>query len=179
MLERSESDTDLEKHLDSIHWFMERGDKQRASLAARAGTLVSANTLIVAGVAAFSTYHKPSVETIVGLLIVLLFILVSTFSAIRVLLNVREFARFNEEGLPSTLTYNSKFTLDRAKSYQEFRELFMTQTLEERVDSALVELWRNLRIQQFRYSWLRIAITWFTLAMGASIALVAILVISR
>ena len=52
----------VEEQLSRVHWHILRGDSLRSSVASRAGTLLSTNALVVAGIALAvgSGNHRPS-----------------------------------------------------------------------------------------------------------------------
>ena len=138
--------TTAEQHLDLIHWHMIRGDGLRSSLANRAGSLLSTDALIVAGVAlavGLGNQH-PRLAVLVTSLATLLCVAGSVINASLVLITVRRWhQQFRDSDVPSPFLYS--YTEMRG-NFADFRSRVLSESSEQLLEHALVELWRCGRL---------------------------------
>lgn len=150
--------TKIHQQLDLVHWHMLRGDGLRAGLASRAGSLLSTDALIVAGVALALGLgnQRPGYDVLAASLVTLLCVAVSVFNASMVLITVRRWhQQFNDLDVPSPFLYSY---VGMHGSFEEFKVKVLSESPEGFLEYALVELWRCGRLHNYRYRKLRNAI---------------------
>lgn len=101
--------TKVEQQLELVHWHMLRGDNLRARLASRAGTLLSTDALIVAGVtiALGLRNQHASYAVLAAALVTLICVAVSVVNASLVLMTVRRWHQhFRGAGTPQPFLYS-------------------------------------------------------------------------
>lgn len=150
---------------DLVHWHLLRGDSLRAGLAARAGTLLSTNALIIAGVAlALGLNNRHSFSPVLAVaLATFVCVAFSVINASLVLMTVRPWHRlFRDTETPRPFLYS--YTGMTGGSFEEFKARLFAQSPERLLEYALVELWRCGRLHNYRYRKLRHAVRWLLAA---------------
>jgi hypothetical protein len=167
----------VQSELDLVHWHMIRGDGLRASLVNRAGSVLSTNGLIVAGVAlavGFRNQH-PNLAALTAALGALACIAVSVLNASMVIVTLRPWRRhFKETNTPPPFLYSYA---GMHGDFGEFKKEILSQSPEELLEHALVELWRAGNLWNYRYRKLRIALRWLLGALAFLIVAIAISII--
>ena len=141
----------VEQQIDLVHWHMLRGDGLRAGLAGRAGSLLSTDALIVAGVALALGLgsRRPGYDVLVPSLLTLLCVAFSVINAAVVLVTVRRWHRqFKDPDVPHPFLYS--YT-GMTGSFTDFKARLLTEPPEQLLEHALVELWRCSRLHNYRY----------------------------
>jgi hypothetical protein len=146
------------QQLELAHWHLLRSDQLRASVAARAGSLMSANTLVVGGIAIILTLRgKPGLLAMIGSLLALLCVAVSTVAASMALITLRRWhVHFTERSWRKSFIYNS-VNPQGVNTVDDFKERFHRESDRDRLDDALNELWRCGILHGYRYRRLRLA----------------------
>jgi hypothetical protein len=161
---RSSAPVDINEMIDRIQWHILRFDQLRSSVANRAAIVLSANALVIAGSAAFSSraLESPTTRpialktaTAVGILGVLLLSAASISYAIQALVNIRPWRKVHRENVPISMYYHHADTIRNSSSYGEYSNRFKLATREELLEYALTDLWvitrtLNLRNRKFR-----------------------------
>jgi len=161
-----EQKTKVEHRLDLVHWHMLRGDNLRAGLASRAGILLSTDALIVAGVALALGLRnqRGSYGVLAASLATLICVAVSVVNASLVLVTVRRWHQhFGNTGAPQPFLYS--YT-GMHGTFEEFKAKMLSQSQEQLLGYALVELWRCGQLHTYRYRKLRRAIRWLLAALA-------------
>lgn len=154
-----DSEREISRQLELVHWHLLRNDQLRVSIAARAGSIMGANTLVVGGVAIILTLgeQRPSVPALAGSLSALLCVAVSAVAASMALITLRQWhVHFTEPGWRRSFVYNS-VRVDDVNDLESFRDRFLRQSDARRLDDALNELWRCGLLHDYRYKRLRLA----------------------
>lgn len=166
MVESGPANETAEQKLDLVHWHMLRGDGLRSSLASRAGSLLSTDALIVAGVAlalGLGNRH-PGLAVLFTSLATLLCVAASVIDASMVLITLRRWHRqFRDNDVPSPFLYS--YTAMQG-SFAEFKMRVLSTSTEQLLEHALVELWRCGRLHNYRYRKLRRAARWLLAALA-------------
>jgi hypothetical protein len=154
-------------NLDAVHWHLAREDGQRAAVSTRAGAVLSANALVVAGTAlALSLKGTRSLSpgVFVAALGTLVLVAGSVTYATQALVMLRRTERrFSEPRSDASMLYNLSGISRRWPAFEEFRAMMMDQSPERQLRAALDELWRLSHLHRYRYLKLRRA-TWLLLA---------------
>ena len=155
-----------EQLLDAARWHILRYDQLRASLASRASFVVSADAALIAGVTFLfswtASHHvyggTASIALIgMGMLIALVFAVLSVRSASRALLSSRSWRTLFGAEPPPSLFYQHTDTIRAAPEYTQFSAAFKGQSVRSELDSAVVNLWVVLQTHAYRYRFLRVA----------------------
>lgn len=157
----------VEQQLDLVHWHILRGDGLRAALASRAGTLLSTDALIVAGVAlAVGLRSQRAGYGVLAVSIVtLLCVGVSVVNASLVLVTVRRWGvQFADTGAPAPFLY-SYTGIEEHGSFEEFKTRLFATSRERLLEYAITELWRSGMLHDYRYRKLRRAMKWLLAAV--------------
>lgn len=174
MLPIEQQKTKVEQQLDLVHWHMLRGDNLRAGLASRAGTLLSTDALIVAGVtlALGLRNQHANYAVVAASLVTLVCVAVSVINASLVLMSVRRWQQhFGGTKAPQPFLYS--YT-GMHGSYEDFKAKMLSQSQERLLEYALVELWRCGRLHTYRYAKLRRAVRWLLAALAFLFITIAI-----
>lgn len=151
-----------------VHWHLLRNDHLRSGLAARAGTLLSTNALVVAGIAlAFSLRGpKPSVAAVAIAIAAIGCVVCSVASAALALVSIRSWERqFNDDTTPLAFLYCYADSSKIARTFEAFKHRVTTASPDELLELALAELWRCGRLHEYRYRKLRVAMFWLVAAL--------------
>jgi hypothetical protein len=159
---------EAEEQLETVHWHLLRSDHLRSGVAARAGTLLSTNALVVAGIAlAFSLRsQQPNNVVIVIAMVALGCVVFSVGNAALALVTVRNWARqFGDYTTPPAFLYCYAETGRTSKSFEVFKRRVTTASADELLEFALAELWRCGRLHEYRYRKIRVAMFWLVAAL--------------
>jgi hypothetical protein len=153
----------VEDQLNRVHWHILRADSLRGSVAARAGTLLSTNALVIAGVALALgwTSHRPGATVISST--VLTFTCVSfsvTNAALATMTVFRWRPQIPDEGVWRGSIYSFVSHGSGADTFEEFKRQRATESPKQVLDEALRELWENAQLHRRRYRRLRNALRW-------------------
>ncbi|MFG2697187.1 hypothetical protein [Kitasatospora sp. NPDC048407] len=142
-----------EGRLQLAQWHLDRADALRLGLVNRAGTLLSANALLMTGVVFASGATSSDVSPAIGA-VGLLALVVSAFSATlaaSVLTGsgkLPSLAQPPDALVPVAFSYSD--TVKAFASPEQFREGLSAQTVEAAADAAALELWRCISVHQLR-----------------------------
>ncbi|MFI1919321.1 hypothetical protein [Nocardia sp. NPDC020380] len=152
--------------LDAVHWHLVREDAQRTAVSTRAGAVLSANTLVIAGTAlAFSLKGlKPlSAWVLAPALGALVLVGSSVVYATQALVMLRSTERrFSEPRTAASTLYSLSRISEHWTTFEDFRAAIADQSPEQEMRGALDELWRSSHLHLYRYRKLRKA-TWLLL----------------
>jgi hypothetical protein len=154
-------------HLALVKWHLDRYDRLRASTASRAAIVLSAGALLSAGNAVVLTQLIGSASrqagpwsTIafsIGLAVSACLVMMALVGASGVLVTLKDsHTLFAEEiPLPDALLFNGPDTVRRLTSFDAFYSASLTQTEDQVLEAAHVELWIVIRQHRHRYAKLR------------------------
>ncbi len=152
--------------LDIVHWHLMREDAQRTAISVRAGTVLSANTLVVAGTAlAFSLKKTEPLSLWVFLPAIGALVLVggSVVYAAQALVMLRSTERrFTQPRTPASTVYSLSRISRTWTTFEDFRTAVVDLSPEQQLRGALDELWRVSQLHSYRYRRFRTA-TWLLL----------------
>ena len=167
--------TEVEQRLDHIHWQLLRGDGLRAGLASRAGSVLSTDALIVAGVALALGFRgqRPNPTVLVAALVTFACVAVSVVNASMALMSVRRWHKqFGRPDKPDWFLYS--YIGIAPLSFEEFKMRALSLSHHDLLELALAELWREAILHGYRYRKLRIAVRWLLIALGLLLATIAL-----
>jgi hypothetical protein len=161
-----DTNTPAERLIETARWHTLRYDGLRVSLASRGSFVVSADAVLIAGISFLFSWtagrgvYGGAISLVpvgVGMLLALIFALLSVRGASRALLSNKSWRRlFNVES-PLSLFNQHSDTIKAASTYAEFSTAFREQTIDSEVESAVVNLWLVLQTHAYRYQFLRAA----------------------
>jgi hypothetical protein len=143
------TEAELAARLEDAKWHLQRYDGLHAVTASRAGAVLSANALVLAGVAVVvglaprSSPSDSSLPAGVGALavIALLFAGLSVVGSARALIALRAWRRrFGRQLLPRPFFQHNE-TLELLPTHDEFVAAFKQLPIEDELDAALTALW--------------------------------------
>ncbi|WP_329491704.1 hypothetical protein OG618_35290 [Kitasatospora sp. NBC_01246] len=142
-----------EERLQLAQWHLTRADGLRLGLVNRAGTLLSADALVITGVVFASGATSSDVSPVIGAA-ALLALVVSAGSAALAASVLTGFRRLpgmsRPAGFPVPIAFGYGDTVGAFGSPEEFRSGFSAQSVEAAADSAVLELWRCISVHQLR-----------------------------
>jgi hypothetical protein len=160
----TQEETKLKRTIETARWHILRYDTLRQSIANRASFLISANAVLIGGVALLFPKAvgpgilggRPVLATLgAGALMILGLATLSIMSATRALLARRTWRTlFGDDPTPS-LFYQHSDTVRQLDNFIAFRDTFTRQSLAEEVDAATGNLWVVLQTHNYRYHFLR------------------------
>lgn len=169
---------------------MIRYDSLRATVATRASFILSADAVLIAGVALLVPQGiqrniaggRASLGLIgLGSIITLVLAGLSIRSAFEAQFGNRPWRRIFGDEAPSGFIYQHTDTLRETPSYGEFASLFATQTPQQELESAVSSLWVGLNSHARRYRFMRksasrlyLAMSTFVLSVACAIFLIVI-----
>ncbi|MFF2555117.1 hypothetical protein ACFVUS_29220 [Nocardia sp. NPDC058058] len=163
--------------IEAVHWHLAREDAQRAAVSTRAGAILSANTLVIAGTAlAFSLKGtRPlSIWVFAPALGALVLVGGSVVCATQALVMLRSSERrFSQPRTAASTLYSLSRISREWPTFEGFRAAMVDQSPEQQLRGALDELWRHSHLHLFRYRRLRQA-TWLLL-LAISVLLVTVI----
>ena len=158
----------VEAQLSRIHWHILREDSLRASVAARAGTLLSTNALVVAGIALAVGLRgqRPGAVVIAGTVTTFACVFGSVISAALATVSVFHWDRHypDQAGSPGTI-YGPIEHGNGAATFEDFIRQRDTESPEHVLNEALRELWQCTQLHRDRYRWLRRGLRWLLAAL--------------
>lgn len=156
--------------LEAVHWHLAREDVQRTAVSTRAGAVLSANTLVVAGTAlAFSLKGAMplSIWVVASAFVALTLAGCSVVYATQALVMLRSTERrFGARRTASSTLYSLSQISQEWATFDDFRAAVIDQTPEQQLRGALDELWRTSHLHLYRYQRLRRAAWLLLLAIG-------------
>jgi hypothetical protein len=158
----------FEEQLSRVHWHILRGDSLRGSVASRAGTLLSTNALVVAGVAIAVGWgnHRPGVIVIVTTVVTFIGVFGSVASAILAMVSTFRWThQFPDQADTAGTVYSFVEHGSGARTFEDFKEQRASESAEQILDDALRELWRISQLHRDRYGWLRRGQRWLFVAL--------------
>jgi hypothetical protein len=167
--------TEVEQRLDHIHWQLLRGDGLRGSLASRAGSVLSTDALIVAGVALALGFRgqRPNPAVLAAALVTFACVAVSVVNASMALMSVRRWHKqFGRPDKPGWFLYS--YIGIASLSFEEFKKRALSLSQNDLLELALAELWREAVLHGYRYRKLRLAVRWLLIALGVLLATIAL-----
>ena len=135
----------VEEQLSRVHWHILRGDSLRGTIASRAGTLLSTNALVVAGIALAVGWgnHRPGVIVIVATVVTFACVFGSVTSAVLATVSLFHWDRQFPDQAGSTGTiYGFVEHGSGAETFEDFKQQRATESGEQILDGALRELWQ-------------------------------------
>jgi len=152
----------VEEQLSRVHWHILRVDSLRNTVASRAGTLLSTNALVVAGIALAvgSDKHRPSVIVIMATLVTFACVFGSVTSAVLAMVSTFHWGHQFPDQADSAGTIYSFIEGSGARTFEDFKQQRATESAGQILDDALRELWRISQLHRDRYRWLRRGHRW-------------------
>jgi hypothetical protein len=158
----------VEEQLSRVHWHILRGDSLRGSVASRAGTLLSTNALVVAGIALAvgSGTHRASVMVIVATVVTFFCVFGSVTSAVLAMVSTFSWnSQFPDQADSAGTIYSFVEHGSGSRTFEDFKQQRATESAEQILDEALRELWRISQLHRDRYRWLRRGQRWLFAAI--------------
>lgn len=158
----------VDEQLSRVHWHILRGDSLRATVAARAGTLLNTNALVVAGIALAvgSPSRRPGVVVIVATVLTFVAIFGSVACAVLATVAILHWDRqYPDQASPVGSIYSFVEHDSGASDFEEFKRQRATESAEKILDDALRELWQISQLHRDRYRWLRRGQRWLLAAL--------------
>jgi hypothetical protein len=158
----------VEEQLSRVHWHILRGDSLRGTIASRAGTLLSTNALVVAGIALAVGWGslQPGAIVVVATVATFVCVFCSVTSAILATVSLFHWDRQFPDQAGSAGTIYSFVEHDSgAGTFEEFKQQRATESAEQILDEALRELWQISQLHRDRYRWLRRGQRWLFAAL--------------
>jgi hypothetical protein len=167
-----------DEQLSRVHWHILRCDSLRGSVASRAGTLLSTNALVVAGIALAAGWgsRRPGIVVIAATVVTFACVFCSAASAVRAAVSFFAWDRRfpGQAGAPGTVYCPAEYS--GAESFEGFRRQWAARSAEQILDEALRELWQITRLHQDRYRWLRRGQRWLLVALSCLLITVGLAV---
>lgn len=170
----------LEAQLNHVHWHILRGDSLRSSIATRAGTLLSTNALVVAGIALALgwTNHRPGAIVIVGTVATFICVGFSVTNAAIATVTVFPWRpQLPDQAVWPGTIYSFVTHGSGAETFEDFKRQRATESPRQILDEALRELWECSHLHRYRYSRLRSALRWLLAGLACLLITVALSVI--
>lgn len=158
----------IEEQLNRVHWHILRTDSLRGSVSARAGTMLSTNALVVAGVALVLgwTSHRSGVIVITGTVVTFACVSFSvTNAALATMTLFRPRPQLPGQAVFRGTIYSFVSHGNGAETFEDFKRHRATESPEQILDEALLELWENGHLHRRRYGRLRSALWWLLAAL--------------
>jgi hypothetical protein len=156
------------EQLGRVHWHILRGDGLRSTIAARAGTLLSTNALVVTGIALAVGLrnHRPGVIVIVATVVTFVCVFGSVTSAVLATVSIFHWDRqFPDQAGSAGTIYSFVEHGSGAQTFEDFKQQRATESAEQILDDALRELWQISQLHRDRYRWLRRGQRWLFVAL--------------
>jgi hypothetical protein len=169
----------LNEQLERTHWHILRSDSLRASVASRAGILLSTNALVIAGIAlalGLKT-HKPATIVTILAIAALGCVAISVMNASVAVVTVRrwprQFPKHKEQAGHIGPPYCFAEIDSSTSTFEDFKQRMANQPADQLLEDALAELWRCGVLHGYRYAKLRIALRWLLTALCLFLTAVA------
>lgn len=167
-----------DEQLSRAHWHILRCDSLRASAASRAGTLLSTNALVVAGIALAAGWggRRPGAVVIAATVVTFACVFCWAASAVRATVSFVPWHRqFPGQGDAAGTVY-CPAEYSGAGTFEDFRRQWAAGSAEQILDDALRELRQITRLHQDRYRWLRRGQRWLLAALACLLITVGLAV---
>lgn len=153
--------------LKTLQWHINRTDVQRSASWSRAGSVLSANALVVAGATVLARSSSQTNVAIVGAtLLPFVAALLPTYEASTVIAGPRSFGRrLTNLGTPPSILYSMIDTPSMGENLETFKALIRSRSASDEIDGAICELWRLGLLHEARSRHLHRATRWFILAI--------------
>lgn len=158
----------VEEQLSRVHWHILREDSLRASVAARAGTLLSTNALVVAGIAlAIGLRDRPAGAVVItGTVATFACVFGSVTSAVLATVSLFPWdRRYRGQANSRGTVYCPIEHGSGAATFEDFMQQRATESPERVLNEALRELWQCTQLHFDRYQWLRRGLRWLLAAL--------------
>jgi hypothetical protein len=160
--------TDL---LEYLRWHIDRYDRIRSSTSARASILLSANSVLLAGVAILANLFtraaiidSPFYMTIIFLIltgITLILILTSVLNCISAIAARKTVRAMHADEIPSRFLFNRGDTIRSVDGYSSFVAKVTSHATESAIGNAAAELWTDIVQHSRRHRYLRVGVGTF------------------
>lgn len=157
--------------LELIRWHIDRYDRIRASTSTRASILLSANSILLAGVALLANFYtreagkeSPLYVTIIFLgmtTVTLVLILTSVLNCISAIAARKTVRALHPDEIPSRFLFNWGDTLRSVDGYSDFVNKITTQSTVAMIGFATAELWTDIVQHRRRHHYLRVGVSVF------------------
>ena len=174
--------------LGLIQWHIDRYDRLRASTSSRAAVLLSANTLLLAGLALITNFHVNTRRQLAAvwsllLLFPLIFtlglVLLSMWACIGAIASTRK-RKTNRNtlkaSLPNRFVFNWSDTVKTTVDHQGFAAKLLGSDYDDVLTAATAELWTDVRQHSQRHKHLRRGVAFFQICV-LSFFLLAMLIL--
>jgi hypothetical protein len=174
--------------IETARWHIVRYDALRASAASRASFVITADGVLIAGVAllmsegsAFAGGFRQSISWLIaiGALLALVFAAVSIVASTNSMLSSRRWRHLFGEPSSFSAFYQHSDTFTHSPTYAEFEQLFVSQSSDDDLKSAIVNLWVVMKTHAHRYAYLRRAVRYLKLGLLVLLVSVATEMIGR
>jgi hypothetical protein len=168
MTPRTASWDSVEEQLSRVHWHILREDSLRASVAARAGTLLSTNALVVAGIALAVglSGRRAGALVITGTVATFACVFGSVTSAVLATVSLFPWdRRYPDQANMRGTVYCPIEHGSGAATFEDFMQQRATESPERVLNEALRELWQCTQLHCDRYRWLRGGLRWLLAAL--------------
>lgn len=173
--------------IETARWHILRYDGLRGSIANRASFLISANAVLIGGVALL--FPKTVGQDIaggravlgalaVGALSVLGLSALSVINATKALLAGQSWRSLYGTDPPPSMFYQHSDTVRKTPNFAAFDAAFVEQTLDQERKSATVNLWVVLQAHNYRYKFLRRATRRLRLGLVVFVGSVVVVIVS-
>jgi hypothetical protein len=173
MLPAAPGNNSVDDQLQRVHWHILRGDSLRGAVASRAGTVLSTNALVVAGIAlAFGLKnHKPGVVVTILAIAALGCVAASVMHATLATMTIRSWRRqFPQHQEHGGSPYSFVEIDSGAQTLEQFTQRIANQPTEQVLEDAVAELWQCAVLHRYRYLKLRVALRWLLAALCLLVA---------
>jgi len=173
--------------IETARWHISRFDTLRGLIAGRASFIISANAVLVGGIALLLP-KALGLEEFGGELVIAVLVLAalatlgcsiaSIVSATGILVSLQRWRELFGSSAPLSMLYTSSDTLRAAPTFTEFAAMLRQQTLEIEHQNATVSLWVVINTYSYRYAFLRRAVVWLRaslLIFSGSVAFAVVL----
>ena len=170
----------IEEQLNRVHWHILRTDNLRSSSAAKAGTLLSTNALVVAGVALALGWnnHRPGVIVITGTVVTFACVGISVTNAALATMTFFPWRpQLPDHAVWRGTIYSFVSHGSGAETFEDFKRQRATESPEQILDEALRELWENSHLHRYRYRRLRSALRWLLAALACLLITVVLSIV--
>lgn len=174
--------------LGLIQWHIDRYDRLRASTSSRAAVLLSANTLLLAGLALITNFHVNTNKRLAAiwsllLLFPLIFtlglVLLSMWACIGAIASTRKRKTSRSTlraSLPDRFVFNWSDTMRSTLDYQGFATKLLGADVDDVLTATVAELWTDVRQHSQRHKHLRRGVAFFQVCV-LSFFLLAMLIL--
>ncbi|WBB91425.1 hypothetical protein [Verrucosispora sp. WMMC514] len=185
-INHNRSAEDFKRMIETARWHILRYDQLRGSIANRASFLISANAVLIGGVALLFpktvgqdiTGGRPILATLAaGALLVLGLSALSVLSATKALLAGKTWRSLYGTDPQPSMFYQHSDTVEQAPNFAAFDAALLGQSLDEERKSATVNLWVVLQTHNYRYKFLRKSTRYLQLGLAVFVSSVAAVIV--